>query len=60
MCSAKAKAWFFMFRPWSFTATVIPFAVALALASPTHGMARWWIGIVSGIFFQATVNLLNT
>ena len=56
----KIKAWFFIFRPWSFTATAIPFLVSLALVPPTHGIARWWTGLLSGILFQATVNLLNT
>ena len=60
MDKTKIKAWFFIFRPWSFTATVIPFLFALALVSPSHGIARWWIGLISGFFFQATVNLLNT
>lgn len=60
MNTDKIKDWFFVFRPWSFTATLIPFLVALALVQPSHGMARWWIGLVSGILFQATVNLLNT
>jgi 1,4-dihydroxy-2-naphthoate octaprenyltransferase len=54
------KSWFFIFRPWSYTATLIPFLTALSLAAPTHGMARWWIGLISGLFFQATVNLLNS
>ena len=60
MDTKKAKAWFFVFRPWSYTATLIPFLAALALTPPTHGIARWWIGLVSGIFFQSTVNLLNS
>ena len=60
MDRTKVKAWFFLFRPWSYTATLIPFLVALALVPPSHGIARWWIGLVSGFFFQATVNLLNT
>ena len=60
MKKTKIKAWFLIFRPWSFTATVIPFLIALALVSPTHGIARWWIGLASGFLFQATVNLLNT
>ena len=60
MKKTKIKAWFLIFRPWSFTATVIPFLIALALVPPTHGIARWWIGLASGFFFQATVNLLNT
>lgn len=54
------KAWFFVFRPWSYTATLIPFLAALALTPPTHGVARWWIGLISGVFFQSTVNLLNS
>lgn len=60
MNSINVKAWFFLFRPWSFTATLIPFLIALAITPPSHGIGRWWIGLVSGIFFQATVNLLNT
>ena len=40
MEKAKIKAWFLIFRPWSFTATAIPFLVALALVPPTHGIAR--------------------
>ena len=60
MKKTKIKAWFLIFRPWSFTATVIPFLIALALVPPTHGIARWWIGLASGFLFQATVNLLNT
>ena len=60
MDTTLTKAWFFVFRPWSYTATLIPFLVALALTPPTHGISRWWIGLFSGMFFQATVNLLNS
>ena len=60
MRAPNIKAWVFLFRPWSFTATLIPFLIALAVVPPSHGIGRWWIGLVSGIFFQATVNLLNT
>lgn len=60
MNTSKIKSWFLLFRPWSLTATLIPFLTALAIVSPSHGIARWWIGLISGIFFQATVNLLNT
>ena len=60
MNNKKIKAWFFIFRPWSFTATMIPFLIALALVPPTHGIGRWWLGLLSGFLFQATVNLLNT
>ena len=54
------KAWFLLFRPWSYTATLVPFLAGAALAPATHGILRWWIGLASGLLFQATVNLLNT
>ena len=60
MDRSALKARFLLFRPWSYTATLVPFLVALAIADPTHGMIRWWIGLATGILFQATVNLLNT
>ena len=60
MDKSTLKAWFFLFRPWSYTATLVPFLVGAALAPPTHGLLRWWIGLAVGILFQATVNLLNT
>ena len=53
-------AWFLLFRPWSYTATLVPFLVGAALAPATHGYLRWWIGLAAGLLFQATVNLLNT
>ena len=55
-----AKAWFLLFRPWSYTATLVPFLVGVAVAPATHGYARWWVGLGAGVLFQATVNLLNT
>ena len=54
------KAWFLLFRPWSYTATLIPFLVGAALAPATHGWLRWGLGLFAGLLFQATVNLLNT
>ena len=59
----RLKAWFLLFRPWSFTATLVPFLIGLALAAPRPEGVRWvyWgLGLLSGILFQATVNLLNT
>ena len=54
-------AWFHLLRPWSYAATLVPFLAAAALAS---GLAadwlRWLGGLVVGLLFQATVNLLNT
>ena len=55
------KAWFFLFRPWSYTATLVPFLVAAGLfGSAAARWGRWGLGFVCGLFFQATVNLLNT
>ena len=59
----RLKAWFLLFRPWSFTATLVPFLIGLALAAGRPcGVCwtTWALGLVSGLFFQATVNLLNT
>ena len=59
------KAWFLLFRPWSYTATLVPFLLGLAIGSGMRGreygsLARWGLALASGIFFQAVVNLLNT
>ena len=62
----KIRAWFLLFRPWSYTATVVPFLVAAAplAAFPSKNShacwGHWAGGILVGLFFQATVNLLNT
>ena len=57
------KAWFLLFRPWSYVATLIPFLLAAGI-DRTHGggghWGYWALGLVSGLLFQATVNLLNT
>lgn len=66
MDHSKLKAWFLLFRPWSYTATLVPFLVAAAVVCNLDSVSRpdcwlrWSLGLVSGIFFQATVNLLNT
>ena len=54
------KAWALLFRPWSYTATLVPFLVGAAIAPASYGYARWWCGLAAGMLFQATVNLLNT
>ena len=56
------RAWFLLFRPWSYTATLVPFLAAASMFA-THRDANWlhWAGgLLAGLFFQATVNLLNT
>ena len=60
------KDWFLLFRPWSYTATLVPFLIGGALVTGcnpeclSHPCLRWGLGLLSGLFFQATVNLLNT
>ncbi len=56
------RAWFFLFRPWSYTATLIPFLVAagIGICGGADRWGHWFGGLVAGFFFQATVNLLNT
>ena len=55
MSAVGLKAWFLLFRPWSYAATLVPFFVAAAFpsaAAPCWG--RWWIGLACGLFFQAS------
>ena len=61
----QIRAWFLLFRPWSYTATLVPFLAAaggrLGAAGPDGAAwGRWGLGLVAGLLFQATVNLLNT
>ena len=58
----SAKDWFFLFRPWSYMATLVPFLVSAGVFShaPAFRWGYWTAGLVVGLLFQATVNLLNT
>ena len=62
MSGGKVRAWFLLFRPWSYTATLVPFLVAAAALVKSHDASwpHWTGGLVAGLLFQATVNLLNT
>ena len=61
MNRVTVKAWFLLFRPWSYTATLVPFLVAAGLfGARTARWGRWGLGIICGLLFQATVNLFNT
>ena len=54
-------AWFHLLRPWSYAATLVPFLAAAALApGMSADWPRWIEGLIVGLLFQATVNLLNT
>ena len=58
------KAWFLLFRPWSYTATLIPFLVTAGFFIGTKAVglrwSDWGLGLLAGLCLQATVNLLNT
>ena len=56
------KAWFLLFRPWSYVATLVPFLLAagIRLQWVNARWGYWALGLLSGLLFQATVNLLNT
>ena len=57
-----ATAWFHLFRPWSYAATLVPFLVAASVFGFARGAnwLHWSAGLVVGLLFQSTVNLLNT
>ena len=63
MKGQKIRAWFLLFRPWSYTATVVPFLVAAGFVADAFrnvDWGHWGVGLAVGLLFQATVNLLNT
>lgn len=55
-------SWFWLLRPWSYAATLVPFLLAAGLCAGRASLmwANWSVGLLSGLFLQATVNLLNT
>ena len=59
---ATFRDWFLLFRPWSYTATLVPFVV---IAGALHGLGgfcwwRWWLALAAAVPLQAACNLLNT
>ena len=49
------KAWFLLFRPWSYVATLIPFLLAAGISRMRGESGHWgyWaLGLVSGLLFQ--------
>jgi len=60
----NVKAWALLFRPWSYTATLVPFLVSAGFVVGTNASrldwTGWCLGLLAGLFLQATVNLLNT
>ena len=51
-----------LFRPWSYTATVVPFLVVAGLSSVGIAITwwRWWLALAAALPLQAACNLLNT
>ena len=68
---SKLRAWFLLFRPWSYTATIVPFLVVAAWTrrqapasfgggEPFFSWGRWWLALAAALPLQAACNLLNT
>ena len=59
---SRTRAWFLLFRPWSYAATLVPFLTAAGLCArwADNRWGYWALGLFSGLLFQSTVNLLNT
>ena len=68
MSRAKFRDWFLLFRPWSYTATLVPFLVIAGAMRGFHGFDghpgfvwwRWWLALAAALPLQAACNLLNT
>ena len=56
------KTWFFLCRPWSVTATLVPalFALGLVGRDPLFSWGRWLLALAAAIPLQIACNLLNT
>ena len=55
------KHWILVCSPWSFVATLVPFALAAGVGVRIGGghWGHWALGLFAGVLFQATTNLLN-
>ena len=62
MSPSRVKTWFFLCRPWSVTATLVPalFAIGLAGRDPLFSWGRWCLALAAAIPLQIACNLLNT
>ena len=56
------RTWFFLCRPWSITATVVPafFVAGFAGGAPHFSWWRWALALVAALPLQIACNLLNT
>jgi 1,4-dihydroxy-2-naphthoate octaprenyltransferase len=57
----RLEIWWPTFRPWSYTAAVIPVALGAAIAA-SHGKLDWWLlalTLVGSVLIQAGTNLAN-
>jgi 1,4-dihydroxy-2-naphthoate octaprenyltransferase len=62
VATTPLKRWFFSLRPYSFTASLMPVAMAAALAATNNGEILWWslpFYAVSALLFHAGTNVLN-
>ena len=62
MKHSGVKTWFFLCRPWSVTATLVPalFALGLVGSDPLFSWWRWLLALAAAMPLQIACNLLNT
>ena len=58
----RVKTWFYLCRPWSVTATVVPalFVLGLVGRDPLFFWGRWALALAAAMPLQIACNLLNT
>lgn len=59
---SPGKRWFISLRPYSFTASLMPVALAAAIAVGNGGPVAWWtfpLYAVAALLFHAGTNVLN-
>ena len=58
----RIRTWFFLCRPWSVTATVVPalFVLGLVGRDPLFSWGRWALALAAAMPLQIACNLLNT
>ena len=62
MSRRPVKTWFFLCRPWSVTATLVPalFVLGLVGRNPLFSWGRWLLALAAAMPLQIACNLLNT
>ena len=60
MRPALFRIWFQLLRPWSLTASIVPFALVMPFADDPFAPLRLSFALAAAVFLQTACNLLNT